>query len=82
MRYMEISPDHRDEAGYKVEDGIIVEPEVELKPYTREYNARTRPPTWEQTREARMAEEMQWASRSGPVITIRPANRNTNTNAA
>jgi len=60
-----------DEAGYSIVDGIIVEPTEACRPYSREYGEMTR---WHEPSAAeRKAEELRWASLSGPV-TIRHLN--------
>ena len=57
-----------DEAGYRVEDGIVVDPLSDLRTDSREYGNLTR---WhEQTPFERRCEEVAWAALSGPV-TIR-----------
>lgn len=59
-----------DETGYpyKIEDGVMIDPDPALDPYSREYRETTR--FHIPSKAEMLAEEQAWAARSGPV-TIR-----------
>lgn len=70
-----LSADHevvyRNEAGYEVEDGIVVDAaDKRPGPFTRAANAHFNFPSAEQKKIKRLAEDVQWAARSGPVYII------------
>lgn len=70
MRYLDPTPTHADEAGYVIEDGIVVD--IDSRPTARKaYDEWTR--YWQPSQEDRMAEEAAWAAKSGPCVIIRPA---------
>lgn len=56
-----------DEAGYTVEDGIVID--TETRQNMRAYDEWTR--YWRKTPAEKEAEEAAWAARSGPVTIIR-----------
>lgn len=61
---------HPDEAGYTVEDGVILDDEDGTRPNARKvYDEWTR--YWPKTSEEKKAEEAAWAAKSGPVTIIR-----------
>lgn len=70
MRTLSTSPVHPDEAGYRCEDGLIVDPADHARPTSRRAYL-----TYEQQRAQRLAEEDQWAARSGPVRIISPGRK-------
>jgi hypothetical protein len=60
--------DVSDEAGYRIEEGVILD--VEDRPTARRaYGEFTR--YWQPSKEDRLAEEARWAALSGPCITIK-----------
>ena len=61
-------PDHVDEAGYTVEDGIVVD-DTERPEAHKAYDYWSR--AWTPSREQMRAEEAAWAARSGPCVTIK-----------
>lgn len=68
MRPFSATPFHPDEAGYRIEDGII----QDFEP--RRTARRTRHWTF-QPQAALAAEEAAWAARSGPVHIIQPGRK-------
>ena len=59
------NPEHPDEAGYTVEDGIVVNDEDRPETHKAfDYWSRA----WTPSREQMRAEEAAWAARSGPVV--------------
>ena len=68
-KYLNEDPTERvDDAGYRVEDGIVVHGED--RPTTRKaYDEFTR--YWRKTKDELRAEEALWAARSGPVTVRR-----------
>jgi hypothetical protein len=72
MKTLDISPDRSDEAGYTIEDGIVVD--IDSRPNARRaYDEWTR--YWQPSAADRQAEEAAWAARSGPVYTIKEGKR-------
>ena len=68
MRYLTEDLNHPDEAGYAVEDGVVVD--IDARPNARRaYDEWTR--FWPRTKEDLAAEEAAWAARSGPCIIIK-----------
>lgn len=68
MRYIHPDPtQHWDEAGYHVEDGILVD--ADTKPNHQAFDYWTR--YWRPTSDELRAEEAAWAARSGPVTVRR-----------
>lgn len=73
MRTLDISPTRADEAGYTIEDGVVVD--IDSRPNARKvFDEFTR--YWHPSAADRQAEEEAWAARSGPVI-IKKAGRKT-----
>lgn len=74
MNHKFLSPDatHADEAGYSIEDGIVVD--IDSRPNARKvYDEWTR--YWAKTPAEKQAEEAAWAARSGPVTIINPGRK-------
>lgn len=69
-KYLTAAPVHDDEAGYTIEDGVVVDA-TERPTRRKVYDEWTR--YWSPSREDRLAEEAAWAARSGPVIIKRKA---------
>lgn len=70
MRYLDITPTHTDEAGYTIEEGVVID--SDSRPTARKaYDEWTR--HWQPSQEDRKAEEATWAAKSGPCVIIRPA---------
>ena len=72
MRYITDTLDHRDEAGYHVEDGIVTDDTEDYRPTGRKTGELTRT-AHVQTDLERRIEEANWAARSGPVTIRRKA---------
>lgn len=66
MRYFSDSPLHPDEAGYTIEDGVIIDPAGEIK-RGRAYDNITRALPPQAAKLEAKIEEARWAARSGPV---------------
>lgn len=67
-KFLTAAPVHEDEAGYSIEDGVIVD--ADERPTARKaYDEWTR--YWAPSPEQKKAEEAAWAARSGPCITIK-----------
>ncbi len=68
--YLTEKPNHPDEAGYVIEDGVLVEPEprVRLRDLWALADAS---PSFAKAMEE--VEEARWAARSGPSVVLRPA---------
>lgn len=76
QKFLSIAADHADEAGYTIEDGVLID--IEERPTARKaYDEWTR--YWAPSPVEKKAEELAWAQRSGPCITIRPAVRQATT---
>lgn len=70
--FLTAEPVHQDEAGYTIEEGVLVD--IEERPTARKaYDEWTR--YWTPSPADKKAEELAWAARSGPCVTIRPATR-------
>lgn len=59
-----------DEAGYTVEDGVVIDGTEDYRPTGREFLELTR--RQHPTRDDLLAEEVAWAARSGPVYIKKP----------
>lgn len=71
-KYLTAEPVHSDEAGYVIEDGVLID--IEERPTARKaYDEWTR--YWAPSPADKKAEELAWAQRSGPCVTIRPATK-------
>lgn len=71
-KFLSVAADHVDEAGYVVEDGIVVDPASEPTRYHRQFSDLSITPP---TREDLLAEEARWAARSFPCVTINPGRK-------
>lgn len=71
MRYLSPEVEHPDESGYDIVDGVIVD--IDARPNARKaYDEWTR--YWAPSATEKKAEELAWAARSGPCVTIRKPN--------
>jgi hypothetical protein len=64
-----------DEAGYRVEEGIVLDPCSTPADDRRAYDEFTR--YWRRTKDELRAEEESWAARSGPCVILKPARHTT-----
>ena len=72
MRYLDSRANHADEAGYSIEEGVVIDPDT--KPNARRaYDEFTR--YWRRSPQELRAEEAAWAARSGPCVTLREPTR-------
>jgi hypothetical protein len=69
MRYMTDAPTHADEAGYTVDEGIVLDPASEPTRYHRQFSDLSVTPP---SKEELLAEEARWAALSGPCVIINP----------
>jgi hypothetical protein len=69
-KFLTDAPVHDDEAGYTIEDGVVVE-STERPNARKAYDEWTR--FWPKTSADYRAEEAEWAARSGPCVTLRKA---------
>jgi hypothetical protein len=68
-KYLSPAADHVDEAGYTVDEGIVVDPASEPTRYRRTFSDLSITPP---SREELLAEEARWAARSFPCVTLNP----------
>lgn len=68
MKYLNPNPVHPDEAGYVIEEGVVVD-DTERPTRRRAYDEFTR--FWPKTSADFRAEEETWAARSGPCVIIK-----------
>lgn len=74
MRYAQATPTAVEATeDYRVEDGVLIDRTEAARPNTRQFNEMTR--YHAPTPVERLAEEVEWAARSGPVVIKRPARR-------
>lgn len=73
MRYLTGEPIHPDEAGYVVEEGVVLDAATDSPNTRKAYDEFTR--YWRRSSEDLRAEEAAWAARSGPCVTLREPTR-------
>lgn len=71
-KYLTPEATHADEAGYVVDEGIVVDPASEPTRYHRQFSDLSVTPP---SKEELLAEEARWAAQSGPCVIINPGRK-------